>query len=156
MTEPSTPSQPSEEQNRNDQTLEQMKTELREKRVDPSRLTHVVVPGDNLVGELVGWEAEFMKIKNPKRLVKQQNMVPGKGLMVSISMVDWDLVEEGVIHVHPITYVPIRDMNAETQRRYYGIYLGYLDDKVIQRARAAGIEIAGADQLPKGDVRRIG
>jgi hypothetical protein len=136
-----------------------MKSELRQKQVDPLRLVHVIIPGDNVVGESVGWEGEFMKVKNPKRLIRQQGMVPGKGLVVSISMVDWDMVDDGVVHVKPIAYVLVSEMSEETQGRYLGIYLGYLEDRKIQRAQQAGIAIPTMQQARSvlaGDVRQAG
>lgn len=132
-----------------------MKSELRQKHVDSHRLIHAIIPGDNVVGELQGWDGEFLKLKNPKRLAKSQGVIPGKGAVISISLIDWDMVDEGIINLKPIAYFLIRDMNEATQKRYFGIYLGHLQDKIIQSAKNAGIEIAGMNQLPK-DVRHIG
>lgn len=132
-------------------TLEQMRSELRQKHVDPSRLAHVVVPGDNLFGEIQGWDGDFVKIKNPRRLTRNSVMT-AKGPAVSIACVDWDMVDGGIINAKPIIFFHVKEMDEETQRRYLSIYLGYLQDKQLQAARAAGIEIAGADQMPRGPV----
>jgi hypothetical protein len=167
MNEPLSPSDLTKEQTTSEApSLDQLRSELRQKKVDPSRLTHVIIPGDNLVGECVGWQNDEMKLKNPRRLIKQQGMVPGKGVIVSISMVDWDMIDEGVIFCRPLMRAHISDLNEETQARYFGIYLGYLEGKVIQKAREAGIEVADPSQVPRAaqaasilagsDVRRTG
>jgi hypothetical protein len=135
---------------------DEMKAKLREAGIEVETLVVAGVGTEQVMGEA---EAAYdpaqiwFHIKNPRRLIRLQQMAEG-GFRVEFALIDWDLMVGGRMSCQPSFFFRLGDLDAESQERYMGLYLGYLEHKKMERLAKSNIVIPEM-QSPFGKVRPL-
>jgi hypothetical protein len=92
-----------------------------------------------------------VRIRNPKRFLRQRVQVPGRETMVSFSYAysDFDLIYGGTIDLY-ITggFWILSDLNAQSAAAYMGLLLDWNKGRMMERASKANIEMPSLIQRP--------
>jgi hypothetical protein len=129
---------------------------LTEKGVETQRLGVFGVIGEQILGEAEecpdddGW----IVIKNPKRIIRLQEMGEGGSFRINFILIEWDLIVGGEIHARPEYHYSLKNLNEESQLRYLGLYAQYFEQKKMAAAARANIVIPEM-QSPFGKVRPL-
>lgn len=89
------------------------------------------------------------KIKNPKRIIRQQDR---KGQVVSMTfvMTALDLIDEGYMEVRPVAAAAFRWLKGETLLSYLGLYVQHLHVKNAEKSNLA-IPTGGSGLIHPGE-----
>jgi hypothetical protein len=123
---------------------EQLVKQLWEKGVDASTLAIVMLGNtEQLVGEVGDVDDEWkagrpFKLFNPKRFLRLQQMGQG-GLMIQHLIGDLDMMSKGEIDVRPPVFYRVSWMDPQGIEDFLGLYVEFLDRKVVSSAKAAGL-----------------
>jgi hypothetical protein len=116
--------------NSNLEVLAQVHAKLREKGVSPERLVSINIGDeDTIIGEAPGANALVggrVCITNPKRMIRFQN-AEGENFSVRFAVVDFDVVETGMIEVVGRIGYWFGGVDTVAQIRLCNMYLGYLE-----------------------------
>lgn len=131
-------------------SLEKLKEDLQQKGVKVDALAVLLVGGgEQVLGEGSQREDGLWDVKNPKRLVRLQQMDrSGQGLSISYLIGDFDMVEGGLMHVRPTGYYLLSEIDVPSQGAVLQLYRDFLVRKVEAKAREAGIVIPDKNIKP--------
>jgi hypothetical protein len=126
--------------------LVQMSKDLAEKGIDPEQLGIVMYGQEQVFGEILDVTPDAgrsVRVKNPKRFLRLQRVEPNN-FRVEFILIDFDLMTVGVADIVPQVMFMLKNCDEETRVRYYGMYLGFFEQKKLASAARAGIVVAGA------------
>ena len=90
----------------------------------------------------------FVAMKNPKRYSRFVLIDPRTGQQnVKTAFSDFDLIEEGVIEVKPVSFFFLDWLSTLSQINYCYAYVSWLHGKKAAQAAQAGITVAPASAL---------
>lgn len=149
MTTNSQSSQNEEKKSPATEALDQLKKQLREKRIKVEDLVVVSInAGETIIGELITSQSQGeektltgpLKVRNPKRIIRLQQMSQ-QGLSIQFMVGDLDMLESGTIQVRSNLGYLIEDISVESQTALLHLYRDFLDRKAENRAREAGLHL---------------
>lgn len=128
--------------------LWEMKKSLREKGYEPDDFAVILVNNDLIFGEVKDrpLAGSLIDMKNPCRLFRVQKVHQG-GVSVELMLLDFDLMDEGMASFVPVGGYYLTDTSTLTQLRYLALLQSFLEQKMLFRAKVAGLH------LPDGGVR---
>lgn len=124
--------------------LKAIKDALKSKGVAVEDLAVLMIPGDQIIGELVGESGPVcpvnrsVKVKNPKRILREM-MRTNEGVVINFMVGDLDMVEEGMVFFHPHGGYRVDQISEDSQVHLLAIYADFMERKMMNKAKEAGL-----------------
>lgn len=114
---------------------------MEDKKINLNNLVIAYAGPDVIFGERESTEYDkgFVRIKNPKRILKISQVSPAGTFSVEYVMIDWDFGSVENIEVKPHALLNLRSAHHETINEVLSLWMAYEERKVQIRAQDAGI-----------------
>lgn len=129
--------------------VEQLKKELLERgKINADELVMIIAGNEQIIAEWKDTEnnlkvlemSRAMKVKNPKRFLRIQQMDQRSGAIITNFVVmDYDFIEGGELLVYPMAWSTFGMMDKASQENLLKIMLNMTENKARERAAEAGI-----------------
>lgn len=129
-----------------------MSRELEEEllnKLNPHTLVIVHAGADQIIGELLSVHSDGgMDIKNPRRILRLQQVEPSGAVVFGLMIADFDFIAEGTLTAYPDVKYHVREQSESSKISIYSALIDYFDRKVENQAQDAGLV------LPKSPFRK--